>query len=75
MCDEVDAALDVGRAAHLAAYISRSSTQFLVISHKPQARACMLLRTPSLESPQTPNRVCIAKKIFQSAHVTYVVYS
>ena len=38
LCDEVDAALDVSRAAHLASYVARSRTQFLVISHKPQVR-------------------------------------
>lgn len=36
LCDEVDAALDVRRAAHLGAYMAATPTQFLVISHKPQ---------------------------------------
>eukprot|EP00892_Ulva_mutabilis_P012333 jgi/Ulvmu1/9472/UM052_0041.1 len=45
LCDEVDAALDVRRAHHLAAYMAASATQFLVISHKPQVfeRAAMLV--------------------------------
>ena len=36
LCDEVDAALDVLRASHLANYMLQSSTQFIVVSHKPQ---------------------------------------
>ena len=36
LCDEVDAALDVLRASHLADYMLHSSTQFIVVSHKPQ---------------------------------------
>jgi chromosome segregation ATPase len=39
LCDEVDAALDVSRAAHLGAYMRQSDTQFVVVSHKPQARS------------------------------------
>ena len=38
LCDEVDAALDVLRAAHLADFMAMSSTQFIVVSHKPQVR-------------------------------------
>lgn len=45
LCDEVDAALDVLRAAHLADYMAQSATQFVVVSHKPQVRSKPVLWT------------------------------
>ena len=49
LCDEVDAALDVLRASQLAAYMRRSATQFVVVSHKPQARLAARMPCPCRE--------------------------
>jgi ABC-type lipoprotein export system ATPase subunit len=41
LCDEVDAALDVSRASQLGTFMRSSGTQFIVVSHKPQARVAL----------------------------------